>query len=234
MSFLPTDYRPASGSPANSDSKAPNEKYFECSGKYIKDGESARLRPCGTFDTGHVIAGFSYFSMEGRPRRFPKWPENYMDDIGLTFDAKRNGGEERDRPKYFLSFIALRAETDDFVVVTLDKKTIREQFEEILAIEDYTTLPSGVSNFYINIKRKGVELNTSYLMTPTLKAPTKADEQRWAKASAGIWLPALYSGADPFAGKPADVKPEGLPPTHRDELGADHEVATSAAMPAGW
>jgi hypothetical protein len=51
-----------------------------------------------------------------------------------------------------------------------------------------------------------------------------------------IWLPALYVNGDPFSGKPASGRPEGLPPTHRDELGADHEVATATAdaMPAGW
>lgn len=239
MGFLPTDYRPASGTPATNDSKGASNKYFECSGKYLKDGETATLRPCGTHDTGHVIAGFSYFSMEGRPKRFPKWPENYLSDIGLTYEAKQSGADPNDpnnkaKPKYFLSFVALSRELDSFVCVTLDKKGIREQFEEILAMEDYTILPSGMANFFITIKRKGADMNTSWLLTPTLKAPTKADEKRWAEAAPDIWLPALYDGADPFAGKPADARPEGLPPTHRDALGADQEIATAEVMPAGW
>jgi hypothetical protein len=238
MGFFPSDYRPASASGGQGDSQSSAKRYFECSGKYLKDGETATLRPCGSHDSGHVIAGFSYFSMEGRPKRFPKWPENYLEDVGLTYEAKQNGLDpadpaNRSKPKYFLSFCALSRESDDFVVATLDKKGIREQFEEILAMEDYTILPSGMANFFVTIKRKGNDVNTSWLLTPTLKAPSKADEKRWADASAGIWLPALYTGADPFAGKPADARPEGLPPTHRDSLGADQEIATST-MPEGW
>lgn len=237
MGFFPSDYRPAAGGGGDSDAKTASNRYFECSGKYLKDGETATLRPCGTHDSGHVIAGFSYFSMEGRPKRFPKWPEHYLSDIGLTYEAKQSGADPADpankaKPKYFLSFVALSRELDDFVCVTLDKKGIREQFEEILDMEDYTILPSGMANFFVTIKRKGADKNTSWLLTPTLKAPTKADEKRWGDISSSIWLPALYEGGDPFSGKPADARPEGLPPTHRDELGADREVAT--AMPEGW
>ena len=229
MGFLPTGYKSAS----ESTPKAINERYFEC--KHLNDGDSVTLRPCGTFDSGHVIAGFSYFTMEGQPRRFADYPVNYLDDIGLTYKAKQSGGDERDKPKYFLAFTALCKERDDFVCVTLDKKTVREQLEEVLAMEPYDFLPSGMANFYVTLKRKGEGMDTSYTLVPALKAPSKAEEKRWADAKDGIWLPALYSNADPFAGKPSEGEPVGLPPTARDEYGADTEVATAATgAAAGW
>lgn len=242
MSFLPDDYRPALGS---GESKGPNEKYFET--RHLKDdGASITLRPCGTFSTGHVVAGWSYFTMEGQPRRFPSgtYPEHYESEIGFTYQGKTQGTGEKDKPKYFLSFVALCKERDDFVIATFDKKTLREQFEEILSMEDYGTVSSGIANFFLTLKRKGRGTDTTWLLTPTLKAPTRADEKRWLDAKDRIWLPALFSNADPFAGKPSDGRPQGLPPTHRDpSTGADVEVCVDVVsepaevvpMPAsGW
>jgi hypothetical protein len=175
--------------------------------------------------------------MEGKIRRFPKYPENYLDDIGLTYDGKFKGTGEKDKPRYFLAFVGLSKAADDFLIYTFQRKDQRSQLEETLAIEDYQPLPSGMANFYMTLKRKGTSTDTSFTLLPTLKTPSKADEKRWSEVADSIWLPAMYSGADPFAGKPAAARPEGLPPTHRDALGADHEIATSAtpeAMPAGW
>lgn len=229
MTYFPSDYRPASGAAPAKDSKS--DKYFDCR---IKDGESVTFRPCGTFDSGHVIAGWTYFTMEGQPRRFPsgKYPESYLEEIGLTYQGRKDGTGEKDKPKYFLSFAALSKEKDDFIIVTLDKKGVREQYEEIHNMEDYQCLPSGICNFFVTIKRKGEGLDTTYLVTPTLKAPTKADEKRWAEVSDSIWLPAMFDNADPWAGKPIGARPAGLPPTHRDETGADHEIATN--FPTSW
>lgn len=228
MGFLPTDYRPAAGS----DSKAANEKYFETR-QLKEDGDTITLRPCGTHDSGHVIAGWYYFTMDGQPRRFRVFPENYESDIGLTYAGKTQGTGEKDRPKYFLSFVALCKERDDFVIATFDKKGLREQLEEILSMDDYGQVDSGLANFFVTIKRRGAGKDTSWLLTPTLKAPTRADEKRWLDARDRIWVPALYDGADPWAGRPSEGRPQGLPPTHRDpETGADTEVAVDA-MPAG-
>lgn len=235
MGFLPSDYRPTSGNNDSNDNESKRSRYYD-PGKRLKDGESTTFRLCGLHDTGHVIAGWSYFTMEGKPRKFPKYPENFAEDIGLTWEGKTNGTGEKDKPRYFLSFVGLSKEEDDFVIFTFQRKDQREQLEEILALEDYQILPSGMANFYLTLKRKGSQMNTAYTLTPTLKAPTKADEKRWADVAESIWLPALYVNGDPFSGKPNTGRPEGLPPTHRDELGADHDVAvvTPDVMPAGW
>jgi hypothetical protein len=234
MGFFPTDYRPTSAGTDNND-PSNKQRYFD-PGKRLKDGESTTFRLCGLHDTGHVIQGWSYFTTEGRPRRFPSFPSDYASDIGLSWEGKSAGTGEKDKPRYFLSFVGLSKEDDDFLIYTFQRRDLREQLEEVLFLEDYQFLPSGMANFYLTLKRKGVKEQTAYTLTPTLKVPSKVDEKRWAEASASIWLPALYVNGDPFAGKPAEGRPEGLPPTYRDEYGADHEVATAQpeAMPAGW
>ena len=99
-------------------------------------------------------------------------------------------------------------------------------------MEDYT-VNDGPANFIIQVKRKGEGLDTRWVVTPTLKKASAAFTKKWEEAKASIWLPALYVGADPFAGKPAEAKLDGLPPMKRDELGADTEVAT-AGISSDW
>jgi hypothetical protein len=234
MGFLPDDYRHANPAATGTDDQERKSRYFET--KRLADGDSTTFRLCGLHDTGHVIAGWQYFTLEGKPRRFPKYPEAYLEDIGLTYEGKTKGTGEKAKPTYFLSFVGLSKEEDDFLVYTFTQKGLREQLEETLAMEDYQLLPSGLANFYLTLKRRGTGTDTSWTLLPTLKVPTKAEEKRWAEAAPTIWLPALYVGGDPFTGKPASGRPEGLPPSHRDALGADHEVATATAeaMPASW
>lgn len=231
MSYLPDNYLPANR-PLDDPKDDRRAKYFEP--KLLADGEATTLRPCGLHNTGHVIAGWQYFTLEGKPKRTATFPGTCPEDIGLTWEGKKLGTGEKARPTYFLSFVALRKETNDFVVVTFPQKKVREQYEEILLMEDYQPLESGVCNFYITLKRKGVDKDTSYTVVPTLKAPTKTDEQRWAEVAQSIWLPALFVSGDPFGGRPSGGLPEGLPPAHRDAYGADHEVATTAGMPESW
>lgn len=234
MGFLPDNYRPATGSSSSSNDAEKKNRYFEPN--KVPDGGSAIFRLCGLHDTGHVIAGWSYFTEAGRPRRFPTYPENYLEDIGLTWEGKNKGTGEKGRPSYFLSFVGYSKEAADFLIYTFTQKGLRESLEQILAMEDYRILPSGLANFYLTLNRKGSGTDTSYTLIPTLKAPTKADEKAWADVADTIWLPALFVNGDPFAGKPAGAEPSGLPPTYRDELGADHEVAVEVeVMPAtGW
>lgn len=233
MSYFPTTYQPATTD--QSDKEDRKSRYFEP--RKLKDGESATFRLCGTHQSGHVICGYSYFTAAGAPKRSPSFPTNYLDDIGLSYEGKINNTGEKDVPKFFLSVTALHKESNEFVILTIMQRKIREQLEEVLAMEDYTFIDS-VANFFLTLRRKGGGIDTSYTLMPTLKAPTAAECKRWASESSDIWLPALFTGADPFAGRPAnETTAVGLPPTYRDQLGADHEVATTTnpeAMPSSW
>jgi len=233
MSFFPPDYR-STATNTSSDEKSPQElRYFKPT--KLQDQESTVLRPCGTFDTGHVITGWEYFTDAGQPRRFPKYPEGYLSDIGLSWEGKNKGTGEKARPIYFLSFACLWKKTNDFAVATFTQKQLREQLERVLAMEDYQFLDSGIANFTATITRSGTGTDTSYVLTPTLKPPTKDEVQRWSDFSSSVWLPAMYVNADPWAGRPnGSAAPVGLPPSHRDPMGADIEVATTAAPTSGW
>lgn len=206
-------------------------RYFNA--KKLKDGEATTLRLCGTPSSDHAICGYTYFTMEGRPRRFPQFPKAYLEDIGLTYEGKTKGTGERDKPSFFLSWVCLRKENpDEFQVFDITQGKIREQIEAVLSMEDYEVLGGEMANFFLTITRKGTGTDTAYTVVPTLKVATKADQQRWIDAKGGIYLPALYEGGDPFNGRPSTPAPApaGTPITHRDELGADHEVGVAA----GW
>lgn len=211
-----------------SDSSAAPSRYFNC--KKLADGESTTLRLCGTPDSGHAICGYTYFTEEGRPRRFPQFPKNYLDDIGLTYDGKKNGTGERAKPTFFMAWCCLRKEApDEFQIIDFTQGKIREQIEAVLAMEDYSIESGKMANFYLTITRKGQGLDTVYSCVPTLKVATKADQARWEENQESIWLPALYENGDPFGGKPSNPTPESSTPiTHRDELGADHEIGAAA------
>jgi len=203
-----------------------NSRYFNV--KKLKDGESTTLRLCGTPSSSHAICGYTYFTMEGRPRRFPQFPKDYLEDIGLTYDGKTKGTGEKDSPSFFLSWACLRKEApDEFQIFDISQGKVREQVEAVLNIDDYEIADGEMANFYLTITRKGLGKDSKYTVMPTLKVATKADQQRWAEAREGIYLPALYEGGDPFMGKPSDggTAVSSTPITSRDELGADHEVA---------
>lgn len=224
-SLFPENYvRSTEENPANASSR-----YFKPN--QIKPGESTTLRLCGTPSTGHAICGYTYFTTEGRPRRFKLFPKDYLEDVGLTYEGKTKGTGEKARPAFFLSWACLRKEAEDFQIVDFPQKTIREQIEAVLDMEDYTIEPGEMDNFYLTITRKkptGTDTFASYTVVPTLKVASKADQQRWADARDGIWLPALFEGGDPFSGQPSAPKSADaiMPITHRDELGADKEVGT--------
>jgi hypothetical protein len=223
MSIFPSNYISAS-----SDETGPS-RYFKL-GK-LKDGESTTIRLCGTFVSEHAICGYSYFTMEGRPRRFPTYPKNYHDDIGLTYEGKKNNTGEKDKPSFFLSWACLRKEAEDFQIIDISQKKVREQIEAILDMEDYAIKDGEMANFYLTIKRTGAGLDTNYTVVPTLKVAAEADQQRWAEVRESIFLPALYEGGDPFGGRPAEGGEAcSTPLTHRDNLGADKELMPSA----GW
>lgn len=221
MSIFPSNY-------ISTEQEEANSPYFKFT--KLPDGGSTTLRLYGTFNSGHALCGYSYFTMDKKPRRFPTFPKDYLEDIGLTYEAQKNGGDERAKPDFFLSWVCLRREADNFQIVDISQRKIREQIEATLDMEDYDIEDGEPANFFITVKRSGTGKDTSYTTIPTLK-PASADElERWHQARSGIWLPALYEGGDPFAGRPSEGGSRSrIPLTSRDELGADREVMAASA-----
>lgn len=231
---MATNVLPPNYVATDSEAELPS-RYLEPS--KLADGESTIFRLCGTHSTGHVIAGYSYFTMDGVPRKFPEYPADYANEIGLSWAGKQRGTGEKAKPTYFLSWAVFSKEHSDFMVLTITQAKIREQLEKVLSMEDYEFLDSGLANFYFTLTRSGVKDKTSYTLIPTLKPPTKADEKRWQEAKGKLWLPALFENGDPFAGpiaQPEERPSSGLAPTSRDELGADHPIEQPAMATDGW
>ncbi len=243
MGFFPPDHKFAADSAPKASSEN-NDKFYS-PGKELSDGDSNHVIVCGGFDTGHVISGYKYFRHDGQPHTTPfseGYPKNYKDDIGLNYDAKfirkveygEHKEDDLDKPKQILTFVGYIKERKDFAIIEFSTRGLRTSLEEILAMDSYEVNDEGVYNFMMKLSRKGAGTDTVYTLTPApLKAPARAAvTKKWNEIKESWYLPALYDNADPFAGKPAEATTRGLPPTHRDELGADHEIPALATVGA--
>lgn len=221
-SILPSNYVPT-----DETDQATPDKYFAL--KKLKDGESTTIRLCGTANSGHCVAGYQYFTMEGKPRRFPVFPKDYLEDIGLTYEGKTKGTGERATPSYFLAWVIKRKDVEGYQVFDITQAKVREAIENVLGIDDYDVPEGQLANFYLQINRTGLGTDTKYGVTPVLKAPTAAEAKQWKEASGGIWLPALFNGGDPFQGRPSgESAPPSEPVTVRDQLGADRDLGSAS------
>ena len=230
--------------PAEYHDKSGDNRYFNLSS--LSKDEEITLRPCGTFEDGHWIHGFVYW-VDGQPKRSPVKPllKDYIDEIDYKFGhgpgktrydekaKKEVPAEDKKSPDKFVSFPAICKERKNIVVVTIDKPGVLKDLEQALAREDTALTPDGLLNIKIIFGRPEIKPARYYSAHTVQAKPTPGEITNWKKAKDTIWTQALFSGSDPFAGKPADASVEGLPPTSRDELGADKEI--SDAMPdEGW
>lgn len=229
MSFLPPTYKDSKTVKKESGAGG-DPRYIDPS--KLEDGESINVRPCGTFGSGHVICGYEYFSeTTKRTRRFPEFPEDYLEDIGLSYDGRMKQTGEKDTPKYFLAFACHSKENNAFSIIFVPQLKLREKLERIFAIPDYAMEEGGLAPFFLTISRTGIKKETTYDAIPTLKPAAGAIKTAWEEAQAKIYLPALYDGADPFQGPPAKAaRPakKGQPPEATDALGAVVEPTENA------
>ena len=187
-------------------------------------------------------------------------PSNWRDEIALNFNAKKtkieygnhNPKEDLDYPKDFISFVAyfpcspasskkpinklekypdLQTE-GSFKIVTIDRNDLRGKLESILKMdESYFQTESGIWNFKIVLKRTS---NTDAELTPAPMPKIPASLLKaWEEQKGQIWVPALFDQGDPFLGKPAEAKNCGLPPSVRDDFGADQEIAVTSTTDIG-
>ena len=224
-----------------------DDKQFYAS--QLGPNESITLRPCGHFSSGHWIQGFQHFTLDKEVVRSATRPKekDYIDQISYKYGhgpgktGKENGKtvplEEKDYPRVFLAFTAICKERKNVLVAIIDKPTIKEPIERALSKDDTHLTPDQILNLEFTItkvvKKVGNTDSTSYAVDTTYKAPGAAPIKLWKATQDTVWTPALFDGADPFDGKPADAQLRGLPPTARDELGADKEL--EGGMPEeGW
>lgn len=255
MSYFPEDHQLSDDKPKSA-TKAKDTRYYEFK-KALDDGDSDKIIPCGTPLTGHFASGWHYFTHEGQPHftvHSKGYPGKHPSDIGLNYEAKfkrqvkygeHKEPDDLDSPRnviYFIGFIQSRKNDEEpFAIIRLDTKATRQAFEQTLKLSDsFFIKDNGVANFAFNVSRSGKGTDTSYQMIPTLEPKTPAKVlAAWKKIKDEWYLPAMYDNANPFAGKPADAKPPGLPHSVRDDYGADVELPSSTAqsdkdMPGEW
>lgn len=232
---FPSNYIPTNQKDPDVPTNSAKSRYLQL--KKLEDGESVTFRLCGSAATGHVISGYMYFTGESKPRRFPVFPKDYEQDIGLNFDKTAKGF-----PYPFLAWACAVKDAPDYMILDITQEKVRERIEAILNIPDYVILDEGMANFYLIATRNGIKKDTRYNIDPVLKAPTHEEAKAWQAAEGGIWLPALYEGGDPFEGRPnAASIPVTEPSVPRDSLGADQDTPPLAkgktkteSVPASW
>ena len=245
MGFFPDDYRYAD-SDKNSNTQS-NDIYWK----------PASLRPAAkprsaclavrTHSGWLCHRWIRYFTRDGVSRT-PTYPSKWRDNAGLAYQYRELSPEAKEdkykeiaampqeeqvkhlnAPKAFLSFVACIKGEPKLQVVTITQRQIRAQLEEYLNMpEDFTWGDNGVANFKFSLskrQRQGHDIRDhGHSFQP---CPAKDLASEWDDKKAEIYLPALFEGGHPFEGRPATVKPQGLPPTRKDELGADHEAEDS-------
>lgn len=221
MGYLPDNFQ--TSKEVKSKLYAKDSRYIDL-GK-LEDGDMINVRPCGTHASGHVVAGWEYFSeTEKRTKRFPDFPEDYIDDIGLSYSGRIEKTGEKDKPKFFLAAAVLSKELSRVAILTITNPKARDSWANTLNHEAYQYEDGSLANFYFTIRREGTGKDTAYVLVPAPKAAAATERKLWAEQADSLWLPALFAGADPFAGRPAEAAAAaGLPPTSRDEAGADQE-----------
>ena len=126
---FPSDYKFA-GTQTKSKDAADERLWYP---GLLKEDETITLRPCGSFETGHWIHGFQFFTTEGEVRRFPVRPKekDYIDEIGYKFKKSPQDTDkpEKSFPQPFFGFTAICKQRKEVLVVTIDKSTIREPIE---------------------------------------------------------------------------------------------------------
>lgn len=227
---FPSNYQPT-------DQRIGESRYFNA--KKLSEGKTIEIRLCGSEQSGHVICGYQYFTAEGRPRRFATFPKNYMDDIGLSYDGRTKGTGEKATPQFFLCWAALVRGVEEPMIFDISQPSLQTAIEQTLSLPDYTIEPGEPGNFYLTISKITKNNKTSYSSIPTLKALPKgsATAQAWANGRDSLWLPALFEGGDPFAGRPsgaAATPASSTPVTSRDSLGADTDIDGDPEKDIAW
>jgi hypothetical protein len=216
--------------------------------KALEAGQSLQLRFCGNYRSGHAAFGYFYFDLEGRPHHSRVFPEDYEDKIGFSYDAKKKAQaqgrdldprrDERDVPKRFaaLTAIAHRCPADTkaaqsyeqgkLVIADLTQMNLLKMIDTLFQEEEYAIEDSELAGYVIKITRVVKNGKTSYEPISLLKRVHKAEQALWdEEGGPKVYVPAIFSGGDPFEGRPAEGAEEdgGVAPvsTRRDDLGAD-------------
>jgi hypothetical protein len=246
--MLPDTYIPLSEDP---NVQTESDSHFLRFNKALEANETLVLRLAGNYRSGHSAFGYFYFDLENppRPHHSPEFPTDYEDKIGFSFDAKRKAKaqgreldirrDERDTPKRFAALTAIyhKCPSDPnaaqsyangkVVIADFTQPSLLELIDTLFHEEEYAIEDGQLAGYVIKVTKTVKNGKTSYKAVSLTKRVSKEEQALWDAEGAGIYVPAIFTGADPFEGKPADGDDSlGQPPARaaaRDGLGADSE-----------
>ena len=228
------------------------DRFFQFS--QIPDGQTWDFIFCGEYPT-HMICCWTYFNKDGRPVTSENEPDDqsWFNDAGWDYDLRQEikaGKKEPertpdklDKPKQKLLMCCyIKQKPNQICIAEIKQQGIRRKLDKYLAdTENCNLMENGLYNFRLEItsKKAGNKKHPDYDLERYFLDPRGKDKKMvekvgsvWNEQKLSIWLPAVYTNADPFAGQPATPKPPGaLPPTGRDELGADLDITSTALDP---
>lgn len=199
----------------------------------IPEGGSVKLYLCSEFH-----AGWKYFTLNREVRLSQEYPKGYESEIGYKFnhgpgktDKDGKPMEEKASPRGVWLARAWLVEEERMVAATIDSFTLQKKIGLILQNEEFGMTPSGICNFYLSIFRdaKPATPAATYDATGNLRM---LRNKRAAEEAAQPWFPENYwRGLNPLeaATEPPAAAGAAIPPTVRDENGADTEVTVEGA-----
>lgn len=243
--MLPDEYVPIKD---DDNINTESESRFLRLSKALEDGQSLMIRLCSNYRSGHSAFGYFYFDLEGKPHHSPTFPTDYEDVIGFSYDAKKKASaqnreldprrDERDVPKRFAALTAIvhrcpasSDETQSFeegklMIVDLTQINLLKMVDALFNEEEYAIDDNQPAGYVIKITRTVKKGKTSYEAINLLKRVHKAEQALWDEQGGDkIYVPAIFTGADPFEGRPdGGGDAPGQPPARaakRGQLGED-------------
>lgn len=215
--------------PAFGDSKPD----FYWSPSDIAEGGSVKL-----YLTSEIHAGWKYFTLNREVRLSQEFPKDYEADIGYKYnhgpgktDKDGRPAEEKAKPRGVWLVRAWLVEEERMVAATIDSFTLQGKIAKILQNEEYGMTPSGVCNFYLTVFRDAKPATPAATYDATGSLRVLRNKRAHEEAAKPFYPENYWRGLNPL--EPTTTPPENagaaLPPTVRDENGADTEVSVGEA-----
>jgi hypothetical protein len=207
--------------------------------KFLEKGATRKI-----YMTSEIFWGWRYYTANREVRLSVDYPADYESEIGYAFkngpgkiDKDGNPAEAKAKPKNVWLFRGWLAEDKKMAAVVIDNYFVQCGIQKAFDNPEFMLLANSVSNFYLEIHRNArdslpaLAFDTNGHLRPCgskaciEQAPKPFYPERFWEG-----LNPLEAGSQPpaAAGKPS------LPPTVRDNNGAEEEAIVSKEEDEDW
>ena len=204
----------------------------------VAEGGSSKL-----YLTSEVHAGWKYFTLNREVRLSQEYPKGYEDEIGYKYNhgpgkTDKDGRplEEKAKPRSVWMVRAWLVEEERMVAAVIDSFTLQSRISKILQNEEYGMTPTGVCNFYLTIFREANPATPAATYDATGALRVLRNKRAHEEAAKPFFPENYWRGLNPLeaGAEPPEKLAAVLPPTARDENGADAEVTVGAEGDYKW